>query len=265
MLSGVPRVAAMDAADMERTVSAFVAAAVRAVEAGFDAVEVHLGHGYLLSQWLSAATNRRTDDHGGSAAARRRFPLRVVEAVREALGGRAALLVKFNLRDGFAGGVELDESIETARALEAAGVDALVPSVGFVSRNAFYLLRGGRPLGAMISAEKLWTQKAALALFGPVLVRPWPWSDLFFFDDAVKLRAAVRLPIVLLAGITHREHLDRAHAAGFEFVAMGRALIADPDLVNQMIAGTAAGSRCNHCNRCVAEMDRGGVRCVLGA
>ena len=264
ILSGVPRVRAMTEAEMDSVVDAFSTAARRAVDSGVDAIELHLGHGYLLSQWLSPAVNRRRDAHGGSTEARLRFPLRVVEAVRRAVGTEFPVLAKTNVSDGVAGGVEVDEAVSIAVALEAAGVDAIVPSGGLVSQSAFFLLRGARPLGGMIRAERSWAQKAALAMFGPFLVKSYPYTPMFLFDAADRVRQAVRIPVVLLAGVTDAAHLDRAAAAGFGFAAMGRALIANPALIAEYGAGTASTSRCTHCNACVANMDAG-VRCVLPA
>ncbi len=261
--SGMLRVGAMSAQDAAGTTGDFARAASTARSLGFDAVELHLGHGYLLSQFLSPMFNRRRDRYGGSLENRLRFPVEVVRAVREAVGADFPILAKVNLSDGVAGGLDLDESVEVARRLEAEGVDALVPSGGLVSKTPFYLLRGGRPLRAMIEVDDNPLQKVALALLGPLRVRAYPFEELFFLEQARRVRAAVRMPLVLLGGVTSAANLARAMREGFELVAMGRALIADPDLVNAIREGRETRTRCNHCNLCVAEMDRGGVRCVL--
>jgi len=261
--AGKPVALAMREAEIEAVVDEFARAASRAVAAGFDAVELHLGHGYLLSQFLSPATNRRRDRFGGSLENRLRFPLAVLHAVREAVGGRAAILCKTNLRDGFRGGLELEDSVGVARALEQGGADALVLSGGFTSRSPFFLFRGRRPLAEMIAVEKSRLQKLALRSFGEKVIREYPFEEMFFLGEARAVRAAVRMPLVLLGGIVSRDNVERAMAEGFDFVALGRALIANPDLVHTMTARTRLRSRCNHCNICVAEMDRSGVRCVL--
>lgn len=262
-LSGRPIADALTAAEIDALTQAFTRAAVLAREAGFDAVELHLGHGYLLSQFLSPDSNRRTDAYGGSLEHRARFPLEVVSAVRAALPAGFPVLAKVNLRDGHEGGLELEESTQLAKWLEARGVDALVLSGGYVSRDAFYLFRGERPLREMISVEKSWAQKAALALFGPAVIKAHPFEPMYFLPLAAQVRRAVKLPLVLLGGLTALEHLQRACDEGFELVAMARALIHDPALVAKLQAGTVKASGCVPCNRCVAEMDReGGVRCV---
>jgi 2,4-dienoyl-CoA reductase-like NADH-dependent reductase (Old Yellow Enzyme family) len=262
-LSGLPWTRAMSEAEITGVITGFADAAGRARAAGFDAVELHLGHGYLLSQFLSPATNRRTDAWGGSLTNRLRLPIAVVRAVRERVGDRFPILCKTNLDDGFAGGLGLDESVMVARALAAEEVDALVLSAGFVSRSAFYLLRGGRPLRQMIAAERKWSQKLALALFGPVLVRPWPFTELFLLESARRVREAVDIPLALLGGVSSRDNLATAMREGFELVAVARALLANPSWVRELEAGTLERTRCTRCNACIAEMDRTGVRCVL--
>lgn len=265
LLSGLVWTKAMDEADIAAVIEDFATAAARAVEAGFDAVELHLGHGYLLSQFLSPAINERRDRWGGSLENRLRLPLAVIAAVREAVGPRFPILAKTNLRDEVRGGLELDEAVAVAEALEAqpGGVDALVLSGGLVSKSAFYLLRGDRPLREMIAVEDSAAQRLALRLFGPRVIRAYPFEELFFLPLARVVRAAVKLPLVLLGGVVSRANLGTAMAEGFDFVAIGRALLENPNFVRDIEAGRIERSPCNHCNACVAEMDRGGVRCVL--
>ncbi len=265
MLSGIVWTRAMSEAEIHQTVEHFAAAAGRARSAGFDAIELHLGHGYLLSQFLSPAINRRRDRWGGSLENRLRFPLAVISAVREAVGPDFPVLAKTNLADGIRGGLEIHEAVQIARALEAqpGGVDALVLSGGIVSRSPFFLLRGRRPLREMIEVEKSAAQRWALRLFGRFVIDELPFEELFFLDMALQVRRAVELPLVLLGGIASRGAFEAAAEAGFDFVAMGRALIHDPAFVRHLGEGRVERSGCTHCNACVAEMDRGGVRCVL--
>ena len=115
----------------------------------------------------------------------------------------------------------------------------------------------------MIAAERSWTQKLALALFGPLLVRPWPFTELFLLDQAKRVRAAVSMPLALLGGVSSRENLTTAMREGFELVAVARALLANPAWVHELEAGVIERTRCTRCNVCIAEMDRAGVRCVL--
>ena len=264
LVAGLPFVRAMTERDIARVVDDFGDAARLAVAAGFDALELHLGHGYLLSQFLSPALNRRRDRFGGELENRLRLPLAVVRRVRDTVGAGVAVLAKTNLRDGFRGGLELPDAIDVVRRLEADGIDAVVLSGGVTSRTPFYLFRGRRPLREMIAVEKSALQRLVLRALGPSVIREYPFEPLFFLPLAREVRRAVHLPLVLLGGALSLDDLDTAMRENFEFVAMGRALIADPDLVDRLRRGAATRSRCTSCNACVAEMDRGGVRCVLG-
>ncbi len=255
-----PRV--MQQADLEKTVADFVRAAELSREAGFDAVELHFGHGYLISQFLSPYTNRRTDQWGGALENRLRLALTVLRRVREALPPGMPVLPKVNLADGFERGLQPDEAVEAARRYEAEGATALVLSGGFVSKTPFYMLRGNLPTREMAGSQSEWTHRVGLRLFGRVFVQEYPFEELFFLEDARRVREAVSLPLVLLGGVCSRDGLRTAAAAGFEHVALGRALIRDPDFPRRLERGELTASDCDHCNRCVAAMDRGGVRCV---
>lgn len=263
LLSGLPFGRGMRESEMEEVARAFADAALLAREAGFDAVELHYGHGYLLSQFLSPATNRRRDGFGGGIENRLRFPVQVLRSVRKAVGPDFPILAKTNVRDGFRGGLELEDAIVVARTLESEGVDAIVLSGGFTSRSPFFLMRGQTPLASMIDVEHNPLQKLAMRWFAPRVMRTYEFSEMFFLEQAHEVRRAVKLPLVLLGGIVSTANIERAMEEGFEFVAMGRALIADPDFVRRMERGEKFRTRCIHCNECVAEMDRGGVRCVL--
>jgi 2,4-dienoyl-CoA reductase-like NADH-dependent reductase (Old Yellow Enzyme family) len=264
LMSGMPRADAMTEDDIDRTADEFASAAKLAKETGFDAVEIHLGHGYLLSQFISPHRNRRRDRFGGTLEGRMRFPLDVLRRVRAAVGPSYPVLAKTNLDDGVKGGLHAEEAAEAAVMLEDTGVTALVLSGGLVSHSALYLLRGGRPLRQMIEVEKNPMQKVALAVFGPIFVKQVPFEPLFFLRDAKLVRAKVKLPLVLLGGITSLDDLGRAMDEGFDFVAMGRALIHDPGLIGAYERGERVTSGCTPCNRCITEMDRpGGVCCAL--
>lgn len=263
LMSGLPFAGAMTDSDIAETVGHFGRAARLAIEAGFDAVEVHLGHGYLLSQFISPATNRRRDRFGGSLDNRMRFPLAVVRQVRAAVGPGVPILAKTNLRDGFRGGLRLEEAIGVGQRLEREGIDGIVMSGGFTSKNPLFLFRGARPLAQMIAVEKSRAQRLLLRALGPFVIKEYPFEEMFFLREARAMRSAVGVPLVLLGGIVSLDNMATAMRDGFEFVAMGRALIADPDLVRRMERGEADRTRCNSCNQCIAEMDAGGVRCVL--
>ncbi len=254
---------AMQRDDLARVREDFAAAARLAVQAGFDAIEVHVGHGYLLNQFLTPWNNRRRDAYGGSLENRARFPREVLKAVREATPG-AAVYAKLNMEDGFRGGLQLSESLAVARMLqEDASVDALQLTGGHTTRSPFFLMRGDVPLRDMIRNERDRVRRLGLRVFGPLLMRPHRFEEAFFRDAARQFRAELDLPLMLLGGINRLETMNGAVEEGFDFVAMGRALIRQPDLLRRMERGESRSSLCNHCNRCVAEMERDGTRCVF--
>src|SRR6185295_14012518 len=138
---------AMTTADLDRVEHDFATAARLAVDAGFDALEVHLGHGYLLSQFLSPYNNRRRDEFGGSLENRVRYPRRVVQAVRAAAGRDVAIWAKLNMDDGFAGGLMVDDGVAAAQLLERDGaLDGLQLTGGHTTKTPMYLMRGASPL-----------------------------------------------------------------------------------------------------------------------
>ena len=262
LAAGYPFAEAMKAEHIDEAVEEFGHAAALAARAGFDAVEIHLGHGYLLSQFISPKLNRRRDEFGGSLENRLRFPRRVLERVQEEVGADFPVIAKTNLSDGVRGGLEIEEAVAIAEALSGC-VDAFELSGGLVSESALYLLRGERPLDEMIEVDGSLLQRVFLRLFGKAYVKKYAFEEMFFLDAARRVRDAVETPLILLGGVTDRDHLDVAMEAGFDFVAMGRALIHDPELINKYQAGEATASGCTPCNKCISEMDRpGGVRCA---
>ncbi len=255
---------AMKQADFERLTRAFADAAALAAAAGFDALEVHVGHGYLLSQFLCPYNNRRRDEWGGSLENRARFPRQVLRAVREAAGGSVAVYAKFNMEDGFADGLQLEEGLEVARWLERDGaVDALQLTGGHTTRTPMFMMRGEVPLREMIQHERDWLRRLGLRVVLPYALKAYPFEEAFFLASARRFRERLRLPLMLLGGVTKLDTMQRAMAEGFDFVALGRALIREPDLVRRMQAGQTRAARCIPCNRCVIEMERNGTRCVF--
>ena len=248
--------------EINRVKEDFGKAAQLTIQAGFDAVEIHSGHGYLLSQFLSPYTNMRKDRYGGSLENRLRFPASVVKHVRETVGPDFPILIKMNVSDGFKGGLELDEAIEVAKRYEAEGASALVPSGGFTAKTPFYMMRGRIPLKEWVQGPKSVFEKVGLRLFGSILVQTYPFEEMFFLNEARKIKDAVSIPCVLIGGICSSDNMEKAMQEGFDFVEIGRALIREPDLVRRMERGDWEASNCDHCNRCVAEMENGGVWCV---
>jgi 2,4-dienoyl-CoA reductase-like NADH-dependent reductase (Old Yellow Enzyme family) len=248
--------------DLEQAVADFARAAGVAREAGFDAVEPHFGHGYLVSQFLSPWTNRRRDRWGGPLENRMRLAVAVLRAMRTAVGPELPIVPKVNLSDGFAGGLQVEEAVEVARRLEAEGATALALSGGFVSRAPLFMLRGEVPVAAMARAQRGPWAKVGLQLFGRLAVPAHPFEEGFFLPEARRVRSAVRIPLMLLGGLRSRAGLEGAVAEGFELLGMGRALLHDPSLPRRLERREVDATPCVPCNECIAEMDRGGVRCT---
>ena len=247
-------------ADLGRIVRAHADAARMAIDAGFDAVEIHLGHNYLASAFLSRRLNRRRDEYGGSLENRARFPRAVARAVRDAVGDRIAILAKLNMDDGVRRGLKLDESIQVAQWLEADGsLDALEMTAGSSLLNPMYLFKGPAPLREFAAAMRE-PVRTGIRLFGRTRLHSYPYQDGYLLADAKQVRAAVNLPMVLLGGVTDRAVMDEAMASGFQFVAMARALLREPDLINRLQAEPTTRSLCIHCNRCMPTI-YSGTRC----
>lgn len=223
-------------------------------EAGFDAVEIHAGHGYLISQFLSPSTNHRKDEFGGTLANRMRFMEMVMEEVMKAAGNDMAVLVKMNMRDGFRGGMELDESLQVARKLQELGAHALVLSGGFVSKAPMYVMRGEMPIRTMTYYMTCWWLKYGVRLVGKYMIPSVPFREAYFLEDALKFREVLDIPLVYVGGLVSRQKIEEVLSHGFEAVQMGRALLNEPDFVNRMRREENARCNCRHSNYCIARM-----------
>jgi 2,4-dienoyl-CoA reductase-like NADH-dependent reductase (Old Yellow Enzyme family) len=253
---------AMTAADIARVTADFAAAARVVAEAGFDAVELHMGHHYLLNSFLSPKFNRRPDGWGGSVANRARFPRAVAQAVRDAVDGRLAVTAKFEMADGVPGGLWLDESIELARLLQDDGtVDELQLTAGGSLANPMFLFRGDVPR-AEFAATLPPLLRPAFRVAGKRLLREYPFEEAYLRPMARQFRAALGMPLILLGGITRLGTMTEAVSEGFAFVALGRALLREPDLPGKLRRQESRESLCIHCNKCMPSIYRG-TRCVL--
>lgn len=253
---------AMRKGEISEIAIAFGEAVRLARESGFDAVEVHAGHGYLISQFLSPYTNRRRDEFGGSLENRMRFLQRVVQEVLKAAAGKTAVLVKMNMRDGFRGGMEMDESLQVAAMLEQSGVDALVLSGGFVSRAPMYVMRGAMPVKTLSQHVDNPAMRVLVRIFGKMMVPDVPFQKKYFLEDARIFRKNLKMPLVYVGGILTGEDAEEVLHEGFDAVALARALIKEPDFINQLAAGSLTHSGCDTSNHCIAVMYNCPFRCI---
>lgn len=224
-------------------------------ESGFDAVEIHAGHGYLISQFLSPYTNHRKDEYGGSLDNRMRFMDEVMAEVMKAAGNDMAVLVKMNMRDGFKGGMDIEESLQVAHRLVNDGAQALVLSGGFVSKAPMYVMRGAMPIKAMTHYMDCWWLKWGVRMAGHLMIPTVPFKEAYFLDDAMLFREEIKnIPLVYVGGLISREKIEDVLDKGFEFVQMGRALLNEPGFVNRMKLDVNARCTCKHSNYCIARM-----------
>ncbi|MCR9105713.1 MAG: NADH:flavin oxidoreductase [Gammaproteobacteria bacterium] len=256
---------AMNEGDMTCVIDQFVAAAQLARDSGFDAVELHMGHGYLLNQFLSPLNNKRKDAYGGSAENRVRFPARVLAAVKAAVGDTTAVLAKINVADGVSKGAKVEDAIVTARALEAAGADMLVLSGGRNVESTWFMF-GSRMNREEVSKilKQQGERLAAFAMKAAASSEPdITFKEMYFLDYSRKIRAAVNLPLAYLGGVKSLANAEQAMSEGFNAIVLARALLHDPDLVNKLRSGEMTESGCDNCNGCVAYIYHpAGTRCV---
>jgi len=247
--------------DIDDVTAAHANAALLAIDAGFDAVEIHLGHNYLASAFLSPLINRRDDEFGGSLENRAKVARGLVMAVRRAVdkrgAGRIAVTAKLNMTDGVRGGISTEEALTTAKWLQDdGGLDAIELTTGSSLVNPMYLFHGDAPLKQFAAAFKpplSW----GMRMTGKKFLREYPYREAYLLRHAKLFRAELKMPLILLGGITNRETMDLAMAEGFQFVAMGRALLAEPDLINRIAADGdrhSVHSACTHCNQCMATI-----------
>ena len=231
-----PRPTPLALDEIERTIERYAQAAVRAQRAGFDAVEVHGAHGYLIAQFLSPVTNRRTDAYGGSVEKRWRFAIDVVRAVRDAVGTDYPILFRLSGDEFLPGGRTLDESVEQSASLVDAGIDGLSVSAGTAANPEVQL--------EPIAYEEGW--RAYLA---------------------ASIRKAISVPVITAGVFRNPKTVEDALEEGAaDFVAIGRGLIADPEWPNKAQSGAEASIRhCISCNRCVRQrvFDDLPIRCSV--
>ena len=226
-------------------------------EAGFDCVEIHAGHGYLISQFISPYTNHRRDQYGGSLENRMRFMREVLHEVMLHAKDNMAVVVKTNMFDGFKSGMQLDDCITVAKEIEKCGVHGIVLSAGFVSKAPMHVMRGAMPLKTLAHYMNPWTfwwLKLGLKFVGRLMVPTVPFTQLYFLEYAKKFRSEIKIPLIYVGGVCSRDNCEEVLNSGFELIQMARVLVHDTDFVNKMQADEHHCSSCGHSNYCVGRM-----------
>ncbi len=237
--------------EIEETISAFGAAARRAVSAGFDGVHIHGANGYLITEFTSPVTNRRDDEWGGTPERRDSFPRAVVDAVRAEVPDGYPVMMKLGMVDAVDGGLDIDESVRRAGILVAAGLDAVEVSCGLMqaptdSANT-YVAVGPRRAAQDLLIHRLASKPRPEAYF-----RPW----------AKALRKRVDTTVILVGGMRTTETMtDVLESGDADFVAMARPLIREPDLVAQIEAGRVGLVDCTSCNLCLIHEGHHPLQC----
>lgn len=249
--------------EIAAVIDQFGAAARVAVDAGFDAVELHFGHLYLPSSFLSPLINRRKDEYGGDIDNRSRLVREIAQRVREVVGDSIAVIAKLDMDDGMPGGIWIDEALRTVQLLDCDGtLDAIELTQGSSVYKPMYLFRGDVPVRefAEVMPPML---RPGVRLLGRGVMGSYPYENLYMLPAARQFVPIMKnTKLILLGGITNRQHVETGMREGFDFVAMGRALLREPDLVDKMVADAGTRSRCNHNNRCMVTVF-GRTHCVL--
>ena len=235
----------------------FGRAVALARKAGFDCVEIHAGHGYLISQFLSPYTNHRRDEYGGPLENRMLFMRQVITKVMEVAADDMAVVVKTNMYDGFRSGMQVPECIEVAKELERLGVHALVLTAGFVSKAPMEVMHGAMPLKAMahyMNPWRFWWLKLGLKFFGRIMVPTVPFKEAYFLDTAKQFRRELSMPLIYVGGLVSKEKMEEVLGGGFVALQMARALVNDTDFVNKLKSGETTRSACKHSNYCIGRM-----------
>jgi 2,4-dienoyl-CoA reductase-like NADH-dependent reductase (Old Yellow Enzyme family) len=229
---------AMTIEDIHRIVKAFGEAGRRAKQAGFDGVQLHGAHGYLISEFLSPFFNKRTDAYGGSLKNRARFVLDTYHRVRDAVGTNYPVTIKLNSEDFLEGGLTLDEMLQVASWLETAGIDAIELSGG-----TSWAIRSGNPNASFARVEK---------------------TDLYYRDAALRYKDAIQVPLMLVGGIRSYEVAKQLVEDELtDYIALSRPLIREPSLINRWKSGDVQPSACVSDNACTVPLFAGkGIHCV---
>ena len=225
-------------------------------ESGFDSVEIHCGHGYLIDQFLNTYFNRRRDEYGGSLENRMRFMTMCMEEVMKAAGNDMAVVVKMNMRDGLKRpGTTIEESIEIAKRLQQLGTHAIVLSGGLVSATPMYVMRGEMPIHTMTHyMDKVWLKYGVRAC-GKMMVPTVPYQEAFFLEDALRFRQAMPdMKFIYVGGLVAGDKINEVLSHGFEAVQMARSLLNEPDFVNRLKEDPHHRCGCRHSNYCIARM-----------
>ena len=223
--------------DIRKVVESFGSAAKRAQNAGFDGVQIHAAHGYLLSQFLSPAFNRRSDEYGGEIRQRAKAVVEVLQQIRQTVGREFPVLIKMNCRDFIENGLEIEDSLEAGKMLVSQGLDAIE-------------LSGGILVGGKLSPSRMGIKSEE--------------KEAYFQNDAKTFKAEINVPLILVGGNRSFQVAERLIREGTaDYISMSRPFIREPDLINRWKAGDLSRAACVSDNQCFVPAGKGqGIYCL---
>lgn len=255
--------------DIERIIEAFAQAARRVKEAGFDAVQIHAAHGYLVNQFLCPHTNRRKDQWGGPLENRMRFVRKIYEQCRKQVGDEFPVLVKINGTDNMKNGLKIEESAVMAQIMGEIGFDGIEISCG-IMEDGYSMLRGDVPIEAILSEWPMYKSKDPIfhfimKKFGRKIIKPPPMIQAYNRESARAIKSKVKVPVFLVGGITDPASMEEIIEKGdADYISLCRALITDPAFPEKIRSGSREPSRCIHCNLCGAYLFSRPLKCYYG-
>ncbi len=239
--------------EIERTITDFSDAAYRVREAGFDGVQIHAAHGYLINQFLSSYTNRRKDEWGGSLENRMRFLVETYRSIRTRVGADFPILVKINAEDCVEDGVTLDESISFCKTLDELGIAGIEVSGGIADKG-LVTVRGDVP-GDLVRRNRGFVQRLLVRLMENSMREAARFEEAYFLPHAAAIKKHVKAPVIAVGGLRTPAVMEEAIRTGqADFVSLCRPFIRQPNLVNRMERGEADPISCTNCNRCTLEI-----------
>jgi 2,4-dienoyl-CoA reductase-like NADH-dependent reductase (Old Yellow Enzyme family) len=252
----------MTADDISTIMDAFAEAARRAKEAGFDAVQLHGAHGYLLAQFISSHTNKRTDEWGGSAEKNLKFPTEVYKKTREVVGEDYPILMKLNVEEFLPDGITADIAVGAAKEFASIGVDAIEISGGVISENPFAMCHGEIPID-MLTAGKEPAAKEQMENFFYSIADQMKWEEAYWLPYAQKIKPAIgNTSLMLVGGMKYPQTMEKILQDGHaDFISMCRPLIREPDFPNEMAEGRKSPASCSFCNKCLMMARSESLRC----
>jgi 2,4-dienoyl-CoA reductase-like NADH-dependent reductase (Old Yellow Enzyme family) len=252
---------AMNEKDIHHLIHTYKEAAIFMKSVGFDCLEIHFGHGYGLCQFLSLKTNKRNDNYGGSLTHRMRLPLQVLDAVREGVGNEFPLLAKVSITEGARGGLQFEETLTFCKALDKHGIDGIIPSTGSSTMNPMLMFRGENMLPHLLTYEKSALMRLILRLSGKALFKNYPYSPLYLKKYATIIKENINAKLIYVGGASTPDDFTTLMDSGFDFIQLGRSLLADPLLLSK-IQNHQPINACTHCNQCLGTIAHDeGIHC----